>query len=387
MTADATIHPVAQSILRRRSWRVYTEANLDEDHLRALRGVAGLAPSVLGSSSARVRLIHEPSEAKDATAALTSGLVGKGNLWLRSAPPGAYAVLIGDSIRAAREQDRLFYNVDAAIAGELVVLTATDLGLGSCWMAAINAEATAKHLGLNPDERIPSVIALGRTGIRRKGSLLAVGWDRVTRVAVSSRRKPLESLCSLDRFGSGRSLPARELGQLRADGRALAEVVESLAPTASFAGAEPTPEELALVVESMRLAPSADNGQTWRFVVVTGRERTVELFGRAGFSLSSSTAPAAAVVVSAAPFPVRKVRREEPFALLDHPIALTHALLVSEVLGLRWNLSFIFDYEAVRQWAEIPANHTVTALLALDRDGEPAAPPYADHVQLCRRSH
>jgi nitroreductase len=387
MNENAQTHSVARCILRRRSWRVYTEAQIEGAAIRTLDHVAKLAPSVIGSGSARVMFVHEPREVSELTTALTAGLVGKGNLWLRSAPPAAYAVLIGDSARGAREADRFLYNVDTAIAGELVVLAATDLGLGSCWMAAVNAEAAAAYLRLGDDDRIPSVIALGHTGVRRKGSLLAAGWDRVTRVAVSSRRKPLESLCSLDRFDSGRTLPAIDMATLASDQRSLGDVIEALAPTSSFGGVAPDERELRLILESMRLAPSADNGQTWRFVVIRGAERTSQLLHEAGFAPTHGESPGALLVMSAAPFVVKKVRREQPFFLLDHPIALTHALLTAQALGLHWNISFIFDYATVRRWAGVPASHEMTALLALDCQGELAKPPYADHVQLFRMSH
>ena len=375
-------HQVARTILGRRSWRVYTEETLTDAECGALEEAASAAPSVRGSRSARALIISGHDEVKALTGALMAGLIGKGNPWLRSAPPAAFGVLIGDSARSAREGERRFYNMDVAIAGELLVLAATQAGLASCWLAAINSDSAARHLGLGDDDRIPAVIALGHGGVRKKGALLAAGWDRITRIAVSKRRKPIEKLCSLERHGSKRSLPATDLSTLPDDGRSLQETIESASPTASFGGKEPSEAELSLVVESMRLAPSADNGQTWRFVVVKGQEQTFDLLKAAGFALPPTSAPAAMLVVSAAPFLVKQVRKEEPFALIDHPIALTHAILVARVLKLRWNLSFIFDYEAVRRWAGIPSSHEITALLALDGSGEPASEPYPDFVQL-----
>jgi nitroreductase len=376
-------HEVARAIIDRRSWRVYTEAGMTQEDSLALERAASLAPSVLGSRSARVEVITG-DQVGPLIGALTTGLIGKGNPWLFSAPPAGFAVLVGDSARGAREADRHFYNVDAAVAGELVVLTATTRGLASCWLAAINSGEAARHLGLGRDDRIPAVVALGHGGVRRKGSLLAAGWDRITRVAVSQRRKPVEKICFLDRFDSGRTLPAADLGSLQGDARSLLDVVESLEPASSFGGVDPGERDLGLVVESMRLAPSADNGQTWRFVVVRGRDRTVELMRAAGFVVPLDAAPAAVLAVAAAPFIVSHVRREQPFALIDHPIALTHAVLVATTLGLRWNLSFVFDYQAVRALTGFPASHQVTALLALDREGELGAPPHPDMVQLFR---
>ncbi len=377
-------HAVARAILERRSWRIFMEDPVPDATLASLADAAAMAPTVRGGRAVSTRIVSEPAEVRALTRAIGGGFLGKVNLWMRSAPPPAWAVLIGDAERGVQDGPHHLYTADVAITGELVALAAARAGLGSCWMSAIDMGGIARHLDLPESARVPAVIALGEPGLRRKGALFAAGWNRFTRFKISGRRKPMDKLCSLERFGSGGGLPEVELASLEGDERTLAEVAGEMGPSARFAGEVPGDEALALVLESMRLAPSADNAQTWRFVVVRGREQTAALLDRAGVGLPAGDAPGAVVALSAAPFIVKKVHKEQPFALIDHPIALTHAMLVADVLGLHWNVTMIFDRGAVREHLGIPDNHPPTALLMLDRAGEGATLPRPDWVQLHR---
>jgi len=376
-------HSLARSILERRSWRIFMEDPVPAEDVDSIRRVASHALSVNGQRAARLILEADPERIPGLNSAVGAGFVGKVNLWIRSAPPTAYAVLVGDTAREVVHGPHHFYNVDAAVVGELVALAVADRKLAGCWMAAIHMEAISHYLDLSESERVPAVIAVGHAGIRRKGALLASAWDRFTRRGVAAdRRKEMAVICHLDRFGSGETLPTPDLDDIPDDGRSLEEVARDAAPSASFGGRIPSEDKLALLMETMRRAPSADNAQTWRFVVVRGAEKTAEVLAAAG--LDVPTPPGALLAAFAAPFIVKNVRKEQPFALIDHPIALTHGYLAAEVLGLAWNAAFIFAGGAVRELLGVPDNHPPTALFFLDEEGEKATEPYPEWVQLRR---
>ena len=377
-------HAVARAMLERRSWRIFMDTPIEEAQVEAIRRLAALAPSVNGGCAARVEVVTDPDRVPGLNRAVSGGFIGKANLWMRSSPPPAFAVIVGDSERGVKHGPHHLYNVDAAVAGELVALAAADQNLGGCWMAAIDMAAVGRYLGFADHERVPAVIALGLPGLRRKGALLAAAWDRVTRAGVSGRRKATDEICSLDHHDSGQSLMPVELSELPADGRSLEQVVAAARPSAAFAGEIPGAVELALVMESMRLAPSADNAQTWRFVVVRGAERTAEVLAAAGHDVPVDQAPGALLATFAAPFIVKKVHKEQPFALIDHPIALTHGMLAAEALGLHWNATFVFDGAPVREMLGVPEAWPPTALFALDAGGEKAGDDPPGWVQLYR---
>jgi nitroreductase len=54
-----------------------------------------------------------------------------------------------------------YWKVDIAIAMQNLVLAATELGLGTCWIAAFNEEAAKKALGIPEDVRVVAMTPLG----------------------------------------------------------------------------------------------------------------------------------------------------------------------------------------------------------------------------------
>lgn len=113
---------------------------------------------------------------------------------------------------------------------ERLILTATDLGLGTCWLGGTFDRGRFSDLvARRPDEVVPAVTPVGVPAARR--SIV----DRVTRLtAGSDRRKPWAELFFDGAFGAPLSEAA--------------------------AGAWATP------LEMLRLAPSASNRQPWRVV-------------------------------------------------------------------------------------------------------------------------
>jgi nitroreductase len=137
---------------------------------------------------------------------------------------GARTFLAG----AVRAADRAYEDFGYCL--ELLMLKATDLGLGTCWLGGtFNRSGFARALGLKEGELLPAVTPVGVSAERR--DLL----ERVIRFgAGSARRRPWAELF----FDGHRGLPLNE-------GRA-------------GAYAEP--------LEAVRLAPSASNRQPWRIL-------------------------------------------------------------------------------------------------------------------------
>jgi hypothetical protein len=113
---------------------------------------------------------------------------------------------------------------------ERVVLFATDLGLGTCWLGGtFNRSAFAARAGLRRGEQMPAVAAVGY--VASKPCLI----ERVIRRGAGShKRYPWRQLFFRDQFGQPLS-------------------VEEAGPYAT-------------ALEMVRLAPSASNKQPWRII-------------------------------------------------------------------------------------------------------------------------
>jgi len=127
---------------------------------------------------------------------------------------------------------------------------------------------------------------------------------------------------------------------------------------------KPVPEEkLKSVLEAARLAPSANNRQPWRFVVVKERKRRQELAQAANGQTFISEAP---IVIAAVATNVEHIMTcGVPSYAVDLAIAVDHITLaaVDEELGTCWIGAF--SQQRVREILGIPAKYRVVTLLPL----------------------
>lgn len=175
-------------------------------------------------SEARVELVREP------VGSVSRGILGN---YGRVTGAPCYLAFIGrtDSERA---QECIGY-----YTGEGLVLEATALGLGTCWVGGLfKSRTAASAVGLDKNERIVAVSPVGRP----KGKLSLT--DRTFKAMAGSKsRKPLEELVT------GGAVAGRGLRE---------------------------------ALEAARSAPSAVNRQPWRFRVEPGAVAIAASGGRDG---------------------------------------------------------------------------------------------------------
>jgi nitroreductase len=151
------------------------------------------------------------------------------------------------------------------------------------------------------------------------------------------------------------------------------EAIRSRKSVRSYLDRAVEEEKLKRVLEAARMAPSANNRQEWRFVVVTDPEKRRRLAEEAAGQRFIAEAP---VVIAACAQTDGKIMR---CGLACHPIdvaiAVDHLTLAAaaEGLGTCWIGSF--DPEVVRRILAIPKEIVVVELLPLGypKDPRPAA--------------
>lgn len=377
---DATplpLGPRVQAILRRRSYRSFRPDALPEQAVQALHAVAAAAPSVDGRRSGRVAVLDDPAVVARLPRAVFAGFVGKINPWLLKSRPPLFLVVAGDSQAGLRDGDRHWYNVDGAVAAQLAVLEAAGRGIGSCWVAGFHERSVTAAAGLRDGERPLAVIPVGlpAVGPDSGGSWLGRGWDAAVQKLLSGRRKPLERLAHRGRFGEpfvAREVPWAERGVGQGEETPWPGL-GPLRPAAGFAATPVGEPRLAVLLECARWAPSAENSQIARHVVVEGRAATGPLLAAAfpGATFEADALPPLVLACLAAPFPVQARTKEQPFFLIDVPIAVANLLVAAADLGLGWQVAFRFDHQAVGAHLGVPDDHRLVALVAL---GAPAGP-------------
>lgn len=212
--------PITEVIRARSSWRSYDGRPLEaEDRAPLAEFVAAPGPAPFGGL-VRLQLIEaSPEDRAELKRLVTYG-------WIR----GARTFLVGAVRRAPMDME------DYGYVFERAVLTATALGLGTCWLAtSFNRSGFAARINLADDEILPAVSPIGYLPSSR--TLV----DATTRFfARSKKRKRWEEL-----FFEG-------------------DFATPLAAEAAGTYAE--------ALEMVRLAPSASNRQPWRLVKEAGRD-------------------------------------------------------------------------------------------------------------------
>jgi nitroreductase len=150
-------------------------------------------------------------------------------------------------------------------------------------------------------------------------------------------------------------------------------VLQSLIPSVSPPGKpianqgnELSDEMLERVLTAARIAPSADNAQTWRFITIRSEEMKKRLAkaipGNMGETLPSFPV---VLVLCGVPWIITRLRREQPFVFMDVPIALTHLLLRLTELEIAFQWTMDVQEEAIREALSIPDKVRVVALLGM----------------------
>ena len=167
---------VFTAIRDRYSVRGYRPDPVSDDDLARVLEAARQAPTAANRQPFRIVVVHTAGREEE---------LGRvyGRKWFTQAPLVlAFAAVPGEAWR--RMDDKPYDEVDATIAMDHLVLAATALGLGTCWVAAFDPAAAREALGL-PDDVEP--IAFTPLGHPDK--------DRA-----QTGRKPLEELVRYERW-------------------------------------------------------------------------------------------------------------------------------------------------------------------------------------------
>jgi hypothetical protein len=187
--------PVTDIIRERYSCRNYLERPIEEEKRRALESF--VAASQTGPMGTRARFALVAATAQDRGALKGLGTYG----FIK----GATGFIIGAVKEPLNSMEDFGYLM------ERIILYATDVGLGTCWLGGTFTKSRfARKIAAGKDESVPAVTAVGYIGddpqdervLRRKGGARRFSWDRLffdrefgtplTREAAGPYATPLE---------------------------------------------------------------------------------------------------------------------------------------------------------------------------------------------------
>ena len=149
-------------IKKRRSVREYIDKPVEVEKIRDIIEAVKFAPSSCNSQC--WRFVVTNGEVKEQITKQGIGGIIVANRWAKTAPviivAGADLSLVTHRI-GAKIKDIDWYLLDMGIAIEHLVLRATELGLGTCWIGWFNEPAIRKILKIPRSIKIVALLALG----------------------------------------------------------------------------------------------------------------------------------------------------------------------------------------------------------------------------------
>ncbi|MBN1809556.1 MAG: nitroreductase family protein [Planctomycetes bacterium] len=150
--------PFIELLKARRASRAVSPDPLDEKTVSALVEAARFAPSCYNKQPWRYLFMTSPGALEKARSALA-----KGNSWALAAPllVAAYSKPSGDCVLP---DGRSYHQFDVGMSVMNLMLQATELGLVARPMAGFKPQAVHDAFGLDPDDQVIIMIAVGRPG-------------------------------------------------------------------------------------------------------------------------------------------------------------------------------------------------------------------------------
>lgn len=145
-------------------------------------------------------------------------------------------------------------------------------------------------------------------------------------------------------------------------------------------------EKILACLEAARLAPSAENAQPWRFLVIDDPELKRQVADKAFSGIYSACrfaaqAPVLVLLLAKKDFLANRLGRlvqGTQFYLLDLGIAGEHFILKAEELGLGTCWIGWFNIRALRKFLRLPGKYRPVAIISL---GYAASRPPGDHIR------
>jgi nitroreductase len=149
-------------IARRHSVRGYQDKPVEKEKILQIVEAARLAPSTSNVQPWRFIVVEDP-RLRDALVKKGMGLAVP-NRWAKEAPIIIVICAHLDWIVhrvGAKVADLQYYLLDIGIAGEHMVLTATEIGLGTCWIGWFRVKAIKKILNIPKGWKVAALVTLG----------------------------------------------------------------------------------------------------------------------------------------------------------------------------------------------------------------------------------
>ena len=172
-------------VASRKSVRDYADKAVEDEKLSKIVEAARMAPSWANKQCCQYVVVKD----KGKIAELSSFLIP----WLKNAP--VVLAACADPKDSGSRNGMDYYLVDVAISLQQLILAATALGLGTCWIGAFDEAKVKKALEIPENIKVVALTPIGypaeKESVRSKISKAFIG---------SAKRKPIEELVHWEKW-------------------------------------------------------------------------------------------------------------------------------------------------------------------------------------------
>ncbi len=174
-------------IKKRKSVRNYLHKEVEDEKLKYILECARAAPSWKNSQCWHFIIVKDKEKLQQIKKS------SRPNIWLKTAP--IIIVACGTPKTSGILNNTKYYKVDVAIALEHLVLAATDVGLGTCWIGVFDEDKIKKHLEIPNDVKVIAITPLGSPAEKDK-----ISGKILKTIAGSKKRKKIDDITHYNKW-------------------------------------------------------------------------------------------------------------------------------------------------------------------------------------------
>ncbi len=174
-------------IKSRKSVRTYSDKQIEDEKIDYVLDCARLAPSYANRQCWRFIVVKD----KDQIEKISKASIV--NRWLKKAP--MIIIACADPTSSGTENDMDYFLVDVAISLQHLVLAATNVGLGTCWIAAYDEKKIKIALEIPNRIRVVAITPVGYPADKKSFS-----EKMIKTIAGSKKRKSLDEIIHYERW-------------------------------------------------------------------------------------------------------------------------------------------------------------------------------------------
>ena len=174
-------------IKSRRSVRSFIKKEVNQEKIEYIFNCARLAPSWMNKQCWHFIIVKNSD--KIIEIAKTNII----NRWLKNVP--MIIISCADPLESGKNNDIDYSIVDVTIAFEHIILAATDIGLGTCWVGGFDENKVKKILEIPPRIKIIGMTPLGHPKEKKTFSEKSKGF-----IIKSTKRKTLKEIIHYDKW-------------------------------------------------------------------------------------------------------------------------------------------------------------------------------------------